>query len=1112
MARHFMNEAERSELERLKQRQARLELELSQLGAQLKLLETRLAETKPTPEKISEPSRLAHQVEPPLKKPEPVRPPPIPPVIPRKPVQPPPAAAPPPVSKPDPIVPPFSTVAPPRMPDAAAPVEKSSFEMRLGTYWLVRIGAVLVLTGLVFFGNLAYQKMGAGGKVSLLYLASGLLLGAGAWWQRKAVKESLKNYAQVLFAGGLAAVYFTTYAAHHVATLKVIESALLDGVLLLIWAAFMAWIADRKKSELLALFAVGLAYYSSVITPVSSFTLFSNLVLTVAAVFFLVRNRWAGLSWASLVATYAGYAYWRFYHGGEEGWRWVTADDGLWFGASFLWSYWLVFTLAVFLSKHKNMAGETRAAFLTFNNGAMFGLFVLTMLKVDTGRFWQFSLGYGIVLLALAELSRRFLSAEPVTKNTYLTQGLVLVTLGFVSKYSGLQLALVLAAESVILFILGTLRKNIFLQTGAYISGAMAVAWGIDGVERNDSHGLWLGVTLGALMLLNACWSHWRTLWSDKREFRPVPAYFTFLALVIWLFTTWQNTSHENFGLVLTIEAIALTLSIYALRVPEIPLLGLGYILFSQTAWLYNVPIVTAREFALMLAGNGAVLLGVGLQRKSLALQTGAYVSSALAVIWGIAGLEKFGNAGLVVGAVLGGIMAATAHWMHQRSVENKELLRPAPTYFAVLALVMWTAVTWFNTRPEIFPLALAFEAAALTASIYLLRVRELAVLGQGLLLMACAVWLARFANGHAHPPWWNPLLMVAIAIGLSHWWQRQKALAGSVTLGNVFQGIYAPAIVALVCVWLEPHNSPANWIVVTSILAVGATAYGVATRAWPLAICGQIFLLVSGVQLAKQVASLKPEWPSPLAPIAALGVMSLATWLWFARKPDSKPQVRNPLLQLAMVYRWLALVMSVWWVCEYIRERERIWIFALVGVVVFLFAGWRRSREALLFGAAFTLAAFTTLWITFSREQLVYLPNFLAAIALLCQQQLARKFPDRYETPRGAQSAVIIVGGLTLWRLVSHWVLSGAGGFYLTASWSALAFALFGCGVVLREKVYRWVGLGILAAALGRIVIFDVWKLETIYRVLSFMALGIVLIVLGFIYIRYEERIRKWL
>ncbi|HUC84128.1 MAG TPA: DUF2339 domain-containing protein, partial [Candidatus Acidoferrales bacterium] len=104
------------------------------------------------------------------------------------------------------------------VPEAGVPeiaLEKTSFEMRFGKYWAVRIGVVIVLTGCAFLAKLAYHnfipKLGAAERISLLYLASGLLLGAGAWWQRHSVRESLKNYGQVLFAGGLAAVYFTTF-------------------------------------------------------------------------------------------------------------------------------------------------------------------------------------------------------------------------------------------------------------------------------------------------------------------------------------------------------------------------------------------------------------------------------------------------------------------------------------------------------------------------------------------------------------------------------------------------------------------------------------------------------------------------------------------------------------------------------------------------------------------------------------------------------------------------------------------------------------------------------------------------------------------------------------
>ena len=64
------------------------------------------------------------------------------------------------------------------------------------------------------------------------------------------------------------------------------------------------------------------------------------------------------------------------------------------------------------------------------------------------------------------------------------------------------------------------------------------------------------------------------------------------------------------------------------------------------------------------------------------------------------------------------------------------------------------------------------------------------------------------------------------------------------------------------------------------------------------------------------------------------------------------------------MVYRWVALVMSIWWVCAYIPERERIWLLALLGLGVFLWAGWQRNREALLFSAAFTLVALILFWL----------------------------------------------------------------------------------------------------------------------------------------------------
>ena len=60
---------------------------------------------------------------------------------------------------------------------------------------------------------------------------------------------------------------------------------------------------------------------------------------------------------------------------------------------------------------------------------------------------------------------------------------------------------------------------------------------------------------------------------------------------------------------------------------------------------------------------------------------------------------------------------------------------------------------------------------------------------------------------------------------------------------------------------------------------------------------------------------------------------LALATVKWFERKPDANQKVSQPLLQIALVYRCVALLMSIWWVCKYIPARERIWVLVAFGL-----------------------------------------------------------------------------------------------------------------------------------------------------------------------------------
>jgi hypothetical protein len=379
--------------------------------------------------------------------------------------------------------------------------------------------------------------------------------------------------------------------------------------------------------------------------------------------------------------------------------------------------------------------------------------------------------------------------------------------------------------------------------------------------------------------------------------------------------------------------------------------------------------------------------------------------------------------------------------------------------------------------------------------------------------VIAQFAWLIRFSAENPSPPWWNPALLIVITLVLSHWWSRQNILVAGKELSFSWQGIFALLLTAVLYSWLEPQFQAPDWLAFTSLLAVGITAYGVFTRAWLLALSAQMFLMVSIGQFALQLSQNKPEWFVPFAPLAALAFLSFSTVKWFERKPGGEPRVRQSLLQLALIYRWVALVMSLAWVHEYIDARERTWVLALLGVLVFLWAGRKRNSEALLFSAAFSLFGLGLFWFPMEGTPTVYWPNLLAILALLGEQRVARRFAEHYKLDERVQAATIIVGGASLWLLVFRWQCDeGAKGFYLTAGWSALALVLFIVGILLRERVYRWLGLAVLAPALGRVFIFDVWKLDTLYIVASFLALGVVLLAVGYVYNRFQEKFKEWL
>ena len=135
-------------------------------------------------------------------------------------------------------------------------------------------------------------------------------------------------------------------------------------------------------------------------------------------------------------------------------------------------------------------------------------------------------------------------------------------------------------------------------------------------------------------------------------------------------------------------------------------------------------------------------------------------------------------------------------------------------------------------------------------------------------------------------------------------------------------------------------------------------------------------------------------------------------------------------------------------------------------------------------------------------------LPSLLA-LGLLTATAVAGSLVSRgSKLIRIPSSALAIAATLLFWA----WVTVYHDPIPLTAAWALLALALFSAGFLMRARIFRLGGLGVLALALCRIVLVDVWLLDLPLRILSFLVLGSVLLLLGYLYNRYADRIRQWL
>ncbi len=191
-----------------------------------------------------------------------------------------------------------------------------SLETKIGLFWLHRLGVASLVFGIVFLITYSIQLCGNPFLEALLKLGSGLvvsvlLLFLGA---RMSGKDNQKWFAHGLTAGGWSLAYFTTYAAHYLPDLRVIDSLSVETLLLSLVAAGSLWSALRARSELMAIYSITLASVTILMNGVGLFSDISFLIIAITAAVLGSMQSWKRLLGYGLACCYGGHFFCSLFH------------------------------------------------------------------------------------------------------------------------------------------------------------------------------------------------------------------------------------------------------------------------------------------------------------------------------------------------------------------------------------------------------------------------------------------------------------------------------------------------------------------------------------------------------------------------------------------------------------------------------------------------------------------------------------------------------------------------------------------------------------------------------------------------------------------------------
>lgn len=132
----------------------------------------------------------------------------------------------------------------------------------------------------------------------------------------------------------------------------------------------------------------------------------------------------------------------------------------------------------------------------------------------------------------------------------------------------------------------------------------------------------------------------------------------------------------------------------------------------------------------------------------------------------------------------------------------------------------------------------------------------------------------------------------------------------------------------------------------------------------------------------------------------------------------------------------------------------------------------------------------------------------FVIACFYAAQLLIPQKHGDAPGPERHARAFYSLLAA-TLLAVLLFYEVSGS---VLTVAWGVEGVALLIAGFPLNDRVQRLSGMFLFLVCILKLFVYDLRHLETMYRILSFIVLGLMLVGVSWIYTRFRDRIQRYL